>query len=153
MLKQSYRLSFTQIGFITFAFQVTASILQPFVGNYTDKKPKAFAFVGGMFFTLSGIALLAFARDFVSILTAACLIGIGSSVFHPEASRVAYYASGGKRGLAQAIFQLGGNGGTALGPLLIAFIVIPFGQEHIIWFIIPALLAIVVLYTDILPVF
>lgn len=145
MLKQSYHLSFTQIGFITFAFQVTASILQPFVENYTDKRPKAFAFVGGMFFTLSGIALLSFAANFTTILTAACLIGIGSSVFHPEASRVAYYASGGRRGLAQAIFQLGGNGGTALGPLLIAFIVIPFGQTQIIWFIIPAILAIVVL--------
>lgn len=145
MLKQTYSLSFTQIGFITFAFQVTASLLQPFVGNYTDKKPKAFAFVGGMFFTLTGIALLSFADNFVTILIAACLIGIGSSVFHPEASRVAYYASGGRRGLAQAIFQLGGNGGTALGPLLIAFIVIPFGQSHIIWFIIPALIAIVVL--------
>lgn len=145
MLKQKYELSFAQIGYITFSFQVTASLLQPFVGNYTDKHPKPYAFVGGMVFSLSGIVLLAFADGFASILLAASLIGIGSSVFHPEASRVAYYASGGKRGLAQAIFQLGGNGGASLGPLLVAFIVIPFGQENIVWFIGSALIAIFVL--------
>ncbi|MES2558022.1 MAG: MFS transporter [Bacteroidota bacterium] len=145
MLKADYQLSFTQIGFITFAFQVTASILQPFVGNFTDKYPKPYAFVGGMLFSLTGVVLLAFAGGFTTILLAACFIGIGSSVFHPEASRVAYYASGGKRGLAQAIFQLGGNAGATLGPLLVAFIVVPNGQQHIVWFVASALIALMVL--------
>lgn len=145
MLKKDYHLTFAQVGLITFAFQVTASILQPFVGNYTDKNARPYSFVIGMLFSLSGIIQLAFASGFASILLAACCIGIGSSIFHPEASRVAYYASGGKRGLAQAIFQLGGNAGAALGPLLVAFIVIPFGQTHITWFVISALLAIGVL--------
>lgn len=145
MLKSNYSLSFAQIGLITFAFQVTASILQPFVGNYTDKNPKPYSFVTGMFFSLTGIVLLAYASGFVSILMAACLIGIGSSVFHPEASRVAYYASGGRRGLAQSIFQLGGNAGAALGPLLVAFIVVPNGQQYIVWFTGSAIAAIFIL--------
>ncbi len=145
LLKTNYSLSFGQIGTITFAFQVTASILQPFVGNFTDKHPKPYAFVFGMLFSLAGIFQLAFASDFISILFAASCIGIGSSVFHPEASRVAYYASGGRRGLAQAIFQLGGNAGGTFGPLLVAFIVIPFGQEYIGWFAIVAVIALFVL--------
>lgn len=145
LLKRSYSLSFAQIGFITFAFQVTASLLQPFVGNYTDKHPRPYSFVYGMLFSLSGILLLAFAKGFSGILTAACFIGIGSSIFHPEASRVAYYASGGKRGLAQAIFQLGGNAGAAFGPLLVALIVMSNGQEYITWFVVSAVLAIIVL--------
>lgn len=145
LLKSQYTLSFAQVGLITFAFQVTASLLQPFVGNFTDKHPRPFSFVGGMFFSLSGIVMLSFASGFVTILISAILIGVGSSIFHPEASRVAYYASGGKRGLAQAIFQLGGNAGAAFGPLLVALIVIPNGQKHISWFVISAVLAIMVL--------
>lgn len=146
LLKENYALSISQVGLITFAFQITASILQPFVGNYTDKHAKPYSFVVGMLFSLSGIVLLTFASGFSSILLAACCIGIGSSIFHPEASRVAYYASGGKRGLAQAIFQLGGNAGATFGPLLVAFLAIvpPDGQVNIIWFACSALLAIVV---------
>jgi MFS transporter, FSR family, fosmidomycin resistance protein len=138
MLRKEYALSYTQIGWITFAFQCTASILQPFVGNYTDRKPQPNSFIGGIFFSITGIVCLTFASGFVSILLAACLIGVGSSVFHPEASRVAHFASGGRRGLAQAIFQLGGNFGSAMSPLLVAAIVTDRGQLHILWFLIPA---------------
>lgn len=145
MLKEKYALSYTQIGLITFAFQMTSSLLQPIVGNYTDKHPKPYSFSIGMLFAFSGILLLAFAADFYTILTAACFIGIGSSIFHPEASRVAYYASGGRRGLAQSIFQLGGNAGATVGPLLIAFIVIPFGQESIAAFVVFALIGLLVM--------
>lgn len=145
LLKQNYQLSFTQIGLITFVFQVTASLLQPFVGSYTDKHPMPYSFAIGMLFSLSGIVLLTFAHGFAIILVAVALVGIGSSVFHPEASKVAYYASGGKRGLAQSIFQLGGNGGSAVGPLLAAIIIIPFGQSNIIWFTLAAALAIFIL--------
>ena len=145
MLKLKYSLSFTQIGMITFVFQLTASILQPFVGNYTDKKPKPYSFVIAMMFSLAGIILLAYSFGFESILMAVALVGIGSSIFHPEASKVAYYASGGKRGLAQSIFQLGGNGGSAIGPLLVALIVAPYGVHNILWFVVAALLGIVVL--------
>lgn len=145
LLKQNYRLSFAQVGLITFVFQVTASILQPFVGNYTDKNPRPYSFVAGMVFSLIGIMLLAYAHGFGVLLIAAGLIGIGSSIFHPEASKVAYYASGGKRGLAQSIFQLGGNGGSAIGPLLVAAIVMPFGQSHIMWFTLSALLGVFIL--------
>lgn len=146
LLKENYRLSFTQVGLITFTFQVTASLLQPFVGNYTDKKPMPYSFAIGMFFSLAGIVLLTYAHGFVVILIAVGLVGIGSSVFHPEASKVAYYASGGKRGMAQSVFQLGGNGGSAVGPLLVALIVIPFGQYNIVWFALAAIVAIVVLW-------
>jgi MFS transporter, FSR family, fosmidomycin resistance protein len=145
MLKRNYHLTFAQAGSITAAFQITASILQPFVGNYTDKHARPFSFVGGMIFSLAGIVLLAYATGFLSILVAASFIGIGSSVFHPEASRVSYYASGGKRGLAQAIFQLGGNAGAAFGPLLVLAFVIPYGQVHIQWFVMVAIVAIVLL--------
>ncbi len=146
LLKENYHLSFTQIGLITFVFQITASILQPLVGNYTDKNPKPFSFVAGMLFSLAGVILLAFATGFAMILIAVALVGVGSSIFHPEGSKVAFYASGGKRGLAQSIFQLGGNGGSAIGPLLVAIIVIPFGQHNIVWFVASACLAIFVLY-------
>ncbi|MBX2922105.1 MAG: MFS transporter [Chitinophagaceae bacterium] len=146
LLKQNYKLSFAQVGLITFVFQVTASLLQPFVGNYTDKKPMPYSFAIGMVFSLAGIILLTYAHGFAIVLFSVALVGIGSAVFHPEASKVAYYASGGKRGLAQSIFQLGGNGGSAVGPLLAALIVIPFGQYNIVWFALAAILAIVVLW-------
>lgn len=145
ILKSSYHLSFTQIGFITFTFQVTASLLQPFVGAFTDKRPLPFSLAVAMLFTLSGLVLLAYASAFPWILLAVSLAGIGSSIFHPEASRVAYLASGGNRGLAQSIFQLGGNAGSAIGPLLVALIVVPFGQYRITWFVAAAIVAIMVL--------
>lgn len=145
ILKEKYDLSFTQIGLITFSYQMAASILQPFVGFYTDKKPKPYSQIFGMLFTLSGIVLLAYAASFPVILVSVVLVGIGSSIFHPEASRVSYLASGGKRGLAQSIFQIGGNTGTALGPLLVAWIVVPHGQEYIVWFSAIAILGIMVL--------
>lgn len=145
LVKQSYSLSFSQIGWITFAFQLTASILQPFVGNYTDRNPRPYSFVIGMCATLSGVLLLGMASGFHSLLVAVALVGVGSSIFHPEASKVSYFASGGKRGLAQSIFQLGGNTGSAIGPLLVAAIVIPHGQYYVLWFSLVALLGIVVL--------
>lgn len=145
ILKEKYNLSFTQIGLITFSYQMAASILQPFVGFYTDKKPKPYSQIFGMLFTLSGIVLLAYSASFALMLISVVLVGIGSSIFHPEASRVSYLASGGKRGLAQSIFQIGGNMGTALGPLLVAWIVVPHGQEYIVWFSAIAIMAIMVL--------
>lgn len=145
LLKENYALSFTQIGFITFVYQLTASLLQPVVGHYTDKKPQPFSLAIGMCFTLGGLAILAFAGSYVFILLAVGLVGIGSSIFHPEASRVAYLASGGKRGLAQSIFQVGGNAGTAFGPLLVILIVIPRGQTNILWFLLIAFGGILVL--------
>ena len=146
ILKEKYHLTFTQIGLITFAYQLAASILQPFVGFYTDKKPQPYSKIFGMLFTLAGIILLSYATSFGIILVSVVLVGIGSSIFHPEASRVSYLASGGKRGLAQSIFQIGGNTGTAIGPLLIAWIVVPNDQHYIIWFGIIAILAIGVLW-------
>ncbi len=146
ILKEKYNLSFAQIGLITFSYQMAASILQPFVGFYTDKKPKPYSKVYAMVFSLSGIVLLSYASSFFLILLSVVLVGIGSSIFHPEASRVSYLASGGKRGLAQSIFQIGGNTGTAISPLLIAWIVVPNGQRYIIWFAIVALIAMTVLY-------
>lgn len=146
LLKESYSLSFTQIGFITLVYQLTASLLQPVVGFQTDKKPMPFSLAFGMCFTIAGLALLAFASNYAVILVSVGLVGIGSSIFHPEASRVAYLASGGKRGLAQSIFQVGGNSGTAIGPLLVILIVIPYGQTHILWFLILGFLGILVLY-------
>ena len=145
ILKQSYNLTFTQIGLITFTFQLMASLLQPFVGFYTDKKPKPYSLAYGMIFTLSGLVMLAFAKAFPTILVAVGLVGIGSSIFHPEASRVSYLASGGKRGLAQSIFQIGGNLGTAIGPLLVALIIVPCGQRYIVCFMLAAIIAIFVL--------
>ncbi|WP_164122551.1 MULTISPECIES: MFS transporter [Sphingobacterium] len=134
LLKDNYALSFTQIGIITLIFQLTASVLQPFVGAYTDKKPNPRSLAIGMIFSLSGLICLAYASNFYLILTSVSLLGIGSSVFHPEASRVAHLASGGRKGLAQSIFQVGGNTGSAIGPLLAALIVIPMGQNYIGWF-------------------
>ena len=145
LLKQKYHLSFTQIGLITFCFQLTASILQPFVGNYTDKTPRPYSLAVGMGFTFVGLIALSFAPNFAIILVSVALIGIGSSIFHPESSRVAHMASGGRRGLAQSIFQLGGNAGSAIGPLLAALIVMPYGQWHIVWFALAAVIAIIIL--------
>lgn len=146
VLKTSLNLSFTELGLITLTFQLTASLLQPLVGMYTDKNPKPFSLAIGMGFTLIGLCFLSLGFDFLMILGSVALVGVGSSVFHPEASRMAYLASGGKRGLAQSLFQVGGNFGSSLGPLLAALIVVPFGQFNLIWFTLVALLAIVVLY-------
>ncbi len=146
ILKDSYALSFGQIGFITLAFQCTASMLQPLVGLYTDKKPQPYSLMAGMGFTLVGLLLMSQASSYPVILLAAALIGMGSSVFHPEASRVARMAAGGRYGLAQSLFQVGGNMGSAAGPLLAAFIVVPQGQRSIVWFSAAALLAMIVLF-------
>ncbi|MFV8363940.1 MFS transporter [Flavobacterium sp. ZT3P35] len=145
ILKQNFNLNFTQIGLITLAYQLAASILQPLVGLYTDKRPKPFSQIFGMLFTLAGIVSLSHASSFGMIIAAVILVGIGSSIFHPEASRISFLASGGKRGLAQSIFQLGGNVGTAIGPLLVALIVVPNTQFYIIWFAIVALIGLLVL--------
>jgi FSR family fosmidomycin resistance protein-like MFS transporter len=145
MIKQNFHLSFTEIGLITFTFQLTASLLQPFVGHFTDKTPRPYSLAMGMGFTLTGIIFLSLASSFIAILIAVSLIGIGSSVFHPESSRVAHLASGGKKGLAQSIFQLGGNTGSAIGPLLAALIIVPYGQFYVIWFGLIAILGIIVL--------
>jgi MFS transporter, FSR family, fosmidomycin resistance protein len=145
ILKDNFKLNFTQIGLITLAYQLAASILQPMVGLYTDKKPKPFSQIFGMLFTLSGIVMLSYAANFSMIVIAVILVGIGSSIFHPEASRISFLASGGKRGLAQSIFQLGGNAGTAIGPLLVALIVVPNTQKYIVWFAIVAIIALLVL--------
>jgi MFS transporter, FSR family, fosmidomycin resistance protein len=145
ILKAGYHLNFGQIGLLTLTFQMTASVLQPFVGLFTDRKPTPYSLPIGMVFTLVGLLLLAVAPSFVLLLLAAALIGMGSAVFHPESSRVARLASGGRYGLAQSVFQVGGNSGQALGPLLAAFVVLPQGQRGVAWFSLAALLAIVVL--------
>ena len=145
LLKQNFALDFGQIGLVTLTFQLTASLLQPFVGIWTDRKPLPWSLAVGMGFTLSGLLLLANASTFAMLLCAAALIGSGSSVFHPESSRVARMASGGRHGFAQSVFQVGGNVGSASGPLLAAFIVMPRGQHAIAWFAIAALIAIVLL--------
>ncbi|HZP09401.1 MFS transporter [Methyloceanibacter sp.] len=145
MLKEGLALDFGQIGFITFTFQFTASVLQPLVGYITDRYPTPYSLVLGMSSSLMGLLLIAFATSYVAVLAAAALIGMGSSVFHPESSRVARLASGGRHGMAQSVFQVGGNFGTALGPLLAAFIVLPYGQRSIAWFSVVALVGIVLL--------
>jgi FSR family fosmidomycin resistance protein-like MFS transporter len=145
LLKENYRLSFFQVGLITFTFQCTASLLQPIIGMYTDRHPKPYSLAVGMCFTLVGLVLLALAGSFEAILFAAAMVGIGSSVFHPEASRVARLASGGKYGFAQSLFQVGGNAGSSLGPLLAAFVVVPWGQVSIAWFSMGAIAGIGVL--------
>jgi MFS transporter, FSR family, fosmidomycin resistance protein len=145
IVKDTLRLDFRHIGLITLANQLTASILQPFVGLYTDRRPQPFALAVGMTFTLGGIILLALASGFVSVLVAVALVGIGSSVFHPEASRVAYLSSGGQRGFAQSLFQVGGNAGSSLGPLLAALIVVSRGQGAVMWFSLLALIGIILL--------
>jgi FSR family fosmidomycin resistance protein-like MFS transporter len=146
MLKTSYRLNFAQIGLITLAYQMTASMLQPLVGLYTDHRPQPYSLVAGMSFTLLGLLLLSRAASFPALLVAASLVGVGSSVFNPESSRVARMASGGRHGFAQSMFQVGGNAGSAIGPLLAAFIVLPFGQSSIAWFSAAALIGIIVLW-------
>jgi len=145
IIKTSYHLSFSQIGLITLTFQLAASLLQPFVGLYTDKKPQPYSLAIGMGFTLIGLVSLSQSTHFYTILLSVCFIGIGSSIFHPEASRMAHAASGGKRGLAQSVFQLGGNAGSSLGPLLAAWIIVPYGQFSVVWFSVIALLAIIIL--------
>lgn len=141
LLKEKFGFTFAQIGIITLVFQLTSSVLQPFVGRYADRHPQPYSLATGMCFTLTGLIALAFAPNFLLLLLSVALIGCGSSVFHPEASRVAQIASGGKKSLAQAIFQVGGNGGSAFGPLLAALIVIPHGQHAVGWFALAALLA------------
>jgi FSR family fosmidomycin resistance protein-like MFS transporter len=146
ILKESYALDFTQIGIITLAFQFTASLLQPVVGIVTDRRAQPFSLAIGMGFTFVGLVLLSFAHHYYSILIAAALVGLGSAVFHPESSRIARLASGGRYGLAQSVFQVGGNVGTAVGPLLAALIIVPFGQPSIVWFSSIAFLAIIILW-------
>ncbi|MET3457874.1 MULTISPECIES: MFS transporter [Pseudomonas] len=146
MLKDSYGLTFTQVGLITLTFQLTASLLQPWVGYHTDRHPKPWLLPAGTVCTLIGIVMMSMVGSFALILLAAALIGIGSSTFHPEASRVARLASGGRYGLAQSTFQVGGNAGSAFGPLLAAAIIIPYGQGNVAWFGLFALFALFVLY-------
>ncbi len=146
MLKQAYHLDFWQIGMLTMAFQITASLLQPFIGHYTDKRPVPYSTSVGMGSTFAGLILLAFATSYAGLLLGAAAVGVGSAIFHPESSRIARLASGGRHGLAQSLFQLGGNFGTAIGPLLAAFIVVPHGQGSIAWFAAIALLAMVILW-------
>ncbi len=145
ILKSSFHLDFGQVGLITLTYQLVASFLQPFVGLYTDRRPQPYSLPVGMGFTLIGLVLLSLAASFSMLLIGAAFVGMGSSVFHPESSRVARLASGGQHGLAQSVFQVGGNAGSALGPLLAAFIVLPRGQHSIAWFSFAALLGIAVL--------
>ncbi|MGJ1324784.1 MFS transporter [Sphingobacterium faecium] len=134
LLKEEHQLSFSQIGMITFVYQIAASIFQPVVGSFTDKNPIPYSQIIGMTFSIAGMALFAYAPSYALILCAVFLVGIGSSIFHPESSRVAYMASGGKRSMAQSIFQIGGNAGTALAPIIVAYLVLPKGQSSIAWF-------------------
>jgi FSR family fosmidomycin resistance protein-like MFS transporter len=145
LLKGEFHLSFVQIGTITLTYQACASVLQPLIGVYTDKNPKPYSLSVGMCFTLIGIVTLAFAPNYGTVLAAAALIGAGSAIFHPESSRIARLASGGRHGLAQSIFQVGGNAGSAMGPLLAAWIILPQGQSSLAWFAIAAVIAIAVL--------
>ncbi len=145
LLQASFSLSFTQVGLITLTYQITASLLQPLIGGYTDKHPQPYSLPIGMGFTLCGLLLMATAGSFLWVLAAAALVGTGSSVFHPESSRVARMASGGRHGLAQSLFQVGGNFGASLGPLLAALVIAPYGKGHIAWFSLAALLATVIL--------
>ena len=146
LLKSNFALSFTQIGVISLVYQITASLMQPLVGRYTDKHPLPYSLSFGMGATLLGLLVLAFAPSFGILLLAAALIGTGSAVFHPEASRIARFASGGRHGLAQSIFQVGGNAGSAAGPLIAAGLVIPFGQRSIAWIALAALVGITLLW-------
>jgi len=145
ILKSTYGLDFGQIGLITLTFQLTASLLQPLVGLYTDRGPKPFSLPIGMGFTLVGLFILSRAGSFETLLIGAALVGMGSAVFHPESSRVARMASGGRHGFAQSIFQVGGNAGTAIGPLLAAFIIVPHGQVSVSWFAPAVILSILIL--------
>jgi FSR family fosmidomycin resistance protein-like MFS transporter len=141
LVKTNFHLNFSQIGLITLTFQLAASLLQPLVGMYTDRRPKPFSLATSMGFTLIGLISMSQAANYQVLLVSVALIGIGSSIFHPEASKVAYMASGGKRGLAQSIFQVGGNAGSSLGPLLAALIIVPMGQSSIGWFSVLPLIA------------
>ncbi len=145
VVKDTFKLTFTQIGLITLTFQLSASLFQPFVGYYTDRKPQPYSLAIGMAFTLIGLVLLSRAPSFEVLIVAVALVGTGSSIFHPEASRVAHMASGGRRGFAQSVFQVGGNFGSSIGPLLAALIIVPYGQSNIIWFSVLALIAIFLL--------
>src|SRR3989339_523633 len=145
LLQSNYGLSFAQIGIITLTFQGTASILQPMIGFYIDRNPRPYSLAMGMGLTLSGLVLFSQAGSYSVLLLAAALVGTGSSVFHPESSRVARMASGGRHGLAQSLFQVGGNGGSAIGPLLAALIVLRHGQTSVAWFSLAALLGIYLL--------
>src|SRR5690606_9775625 len=146
LLKEDYALDFWQIGLLTLTFQFTASLLQPAIGFYTDKRPMPHSLPYSSAATTCGLFLLAFSTTYPLLLAGAALIGIGSAIFHPEASRVARLASGGRYGLAQSLFQVGGNFGTAIGPLLAAFIVVPRGQTSVAWFSVFALVAMVILW-------
>lgn len=146
IVKDSFHLSFSQIGLITLVFQLSSSLLQPLVGMITDSKPYPYALPVGMGFSLSGLVMMALAPSYHWILVSVAFVGAGSSVFHPEASRMAYVASGGRRGFAQSLFQVGGNAGSAIGPLLAAMLIAPFGRFNVIWFSFAALAAIVILY-------
>lgn len=145
ILKSSYHLDFGQVGLIALTSQLTASLLQPVVGWYTDRRPMPYSLTIGMGFTLAGLLMISNAPTYLMVLAAVALVGMGSSVFHPESSRVARMASGGQHGMAQSLFQVGGNAGTALGPLMAAFIVLPYGQRSIAWFSLVALIAMVIL--------
>lgn len=146
MFKENYALTYFQIGMITLVFQITSSVLQPLVGNYTDKHPLPYSFAFGMVFTLIGVLSLSYASNYEWILISAALIGIGSSIFHPESSKLAFYVAGGRRGLAQSIFQIGGNTGTAIGPIIITAVVLHRTQRHIGIFAFVALAGIILLY-------
>jgi FSR family fosmidomycin resistance protein-like MFS transporter len=145
MLKASFSLDFGQIGLITLTYQITASLLQPLIGMYTDQRPKNYALSVGMGFTLCGLLLLAFADSYSLVLAAAALVGMGSSVFHPESSRIARLASGGRHGFAQSLFQVGGNVGSAIGPLVAAYAIVPHGQTSVGWFSGVALVGVILL--------
>lgn len=145
ILKETYALDFVQIGMITLTFQIAGALLQPVIGMVTDKHPAPYSPVVGMMFTLSGLVSLAFAQSYAMILVSVALIGIGSSIFHPEATRMARYAAGGRQGLAQGIFQVGGQAGGALGPVFAALIIVPWGQPSLAWFAVLALLAMMLL--------
>jgi MFS transporter, FSR family, fosmidomycin resistance protein len=145
VLKKSYGLSFAQVGLITFTFQMAGSIFQPVVGLYTDSRPKPYSLALGMTITLAALVFLAFAPSYQAVIAAAGMVGLGSAIFHPEASRIARVASGGRHGFAQSLFQVGGNAGSALGPLMAALIIVPYGQREILWFSLAALAGIVLL--------
>ena len=145
LLKENFHLSFAQIGVITFCFQLSSSLLQPIVGAYTDKHPKPYSQLIGMMFSIIGVIALAYSNNYYSVLFSVTMMGIGSSIFHPESSRVAFLSSGGKRSLAQSIFQIGGNTGSALAPLLLALFVVPHGQRYILWFLLAGVFAQIVL--------
>jgi FSR family fosmidomycin resistance protein-like MFS transporter len=146
VLQQSYHLTYTQVGLITFTFQCTASLLQPMVGLYTDRRPMPYSLAVGMTMTLTGLVMLSMVESYPLILLSAAVIGIGSSVFHPEASRIAHMAAGKRRGMAQSLFQVGGNAGSSAGPLLAAWIIVPHGQRSVAWFTLLALTGIVLLW-------